>query len=249
MQQPFDYDNLTGRPSGPFVTAAARLIPGVGFVQKQVRPYAAAWRAANVSALAEPGPHWFVLGDSMSQGVGASRFDAGWVNQVHDRLALDGIDYTIVNLSASGARVSDVIDTQLPVLENLRRADRDDVDRVPDLVTLMIGANDVIRKQHRLGLPERYAELLRRLPVGTVVATLPNPRQVAVEVNKLILRAGSARGLIVAEMRSGRTSSWRGKLAQDHFHPNDAGYAGLGETFYEAITSARATAAGAAHTL
>jgi lysophospholipase L1-like esterase len=247
MQQPFDYDNLTGRPSGPFVTAAARLIPGVGLVQKQVKPYAAAWREANLAALAEPGPRWFVLGDSMSQGVGASRFDAGWVNQVHDRLAHDGVDYRIVNLSASGARVSDVLDTQLPVLQRLAADDRDEAGATPDLVTLMIGANDVIRKRYRLGLPQRYAELLRRLPVGTVVATLPNPRPVAAEVNDLTLRAAAARGLVVAEMRSGRAGSWRGKLAEDHFHPNDAGYAELGETFYQAISSALSTAARAPH--
>jgi lysophospholipase L1-like esterase len=246
MQQPFDYKNLTGRPSGPFVRAASRLIPGVGLVQEQVRPYAAAWRASNLAALAEPGPRWFVLGDSMSQGVGASRFDAGWVNQVHDRLAREGVDFRIVNLSASGARVSDVLDTQLPALEGLRGGAPNAAGTAPDLVTLMIGANDVIRKQHRLGLPQRYAELLRRLPVGTVVATLPNPRQVAVEVNDLILRAAAARGLTVAEMRSGRTGSWRGKLAEDHFHPNDVGYAELGETFYAAISSALSTPAGAA---
>jgi lysophospholipase L1-like esterase len=36
--------------------------------------------------------------------------------------------------------------------------------------------------------------------------------------------------------RSGASAaSWRGKLAEDHFHPNDAGYAALAEDFFKTI--------------
>jgi hypothetical protein len=107
-----DYANVTGRPASRFVRAAATLLPGVASVTKQHAPYAQAWLTANRLALQRPGPRWIVFGDSMSQGIGASSFDAGWVNQLHALLAADGIDLPVVNLSASGARVSDVIAQQ-----------------------------------------------------------------------------------------------------------------------------------------
>jgi lysophospholipase L1-like esterase len=231
----FDYDNLTGRPSGPFVAVAARLVTGIGAVQQQVVPYAEQWRAANLAAIAGSGPRWIVLGDSMSQGIGASRFDAGWVNQAHERLAADGIDYRLINLSASGARVDDVLGRQLQALRGL--PPRTDADPRPDLVTLLIGSNDLIRKQYRDALPAQFDRLLRELPAGTVVANLPNPRRAAVAANQLIANAARAGRIVVADMSGGRMTSWKGKLAQDHFHPNDAGYTGLADVFYRAIST------------
>jgi lysophospholipase L1-like esterase len=234
--EPLDYANLTGRPAGPFVTAMARVVRGVGAVQAQVVPYARAWHAANVVALARTGPRWVVLGDSMSLGVGASRFDAGWVNQVRDRLAGDGVEYQIVNLSASGARVADVLDQQLPALRSLPA--RTDADPRPDLVTVLVGSNDLFRKRFRQELPATYRRLLGVLPAGAVVATLPNPRGAALAVNRSISRAEAEGAVTVVDLRSGGGGlrSWRGKLAQDHFHPNDAGYADLAGAFYRVLS-------------
>jgi lysophospholipase L1-like esterase len=249
----FEYSNLIPRPTGPFMALASRIVPGVGFVHRQVTPYADAWQRANRAALAVAGPRWIVLGDSMSQGIGASRFDAGWVNQVHDRLAADGLDYQIVNLSASGARTADVLDIQIPAWHALPpRPDAASGDLLadsphprPDLITLLIGSNDLLRKQYREGLPGRFAELLRQLPPGAVVSTLPNPRQAAAAVNELIAQAQLERGIVAADMRGRSMTSWRGKLAEDHFHPNELGYAGIAEVFYHAIREAVVSKAGA----
>ena len=46
------------------------------------------------------------------------------------------------------------------------------------------------------------------------------------------------RGLAVAELRDPRTASWRGKLAADHFHPNELGYAAIAEVLGDAVVSA-----------
>ncbi len=109
-----EYANETGRPSSPVVTALGRVIPGIAAVQAQHQPYAQAWHEANLAALSRPGPRWIVLGDSMSQGVGAHAFNAGWVNRVHERLHENGLDYELINLSANGARASDVLNQQIP---------------------------------------------------------------------------------------------------------------------------------------
>jgi lysophospholipase L1-like esterase len=178
----FDYDNLTGRPAAPFVAAVARVLPGVARVQAQHQPYALAWRSANLVALTRPGPRWIVLGDSMSQGIGATSFDAGWVNQVRARLADDSRPYEIVNLSASGARAPDVLSQQLPAWLGLPPALpplAPDLAARPDLVTLLIGSNDLLSRMHRGQLPAAFASILAQLPAGAVIATLPQPRRAA----------------------------------------------------------------------
>jgi lysophospholipase L1-like esterase len=227
VRDSFSYSNRNEQPPGPWISLASRVIPGVARVQEQVAPYAAAWRDANAIAAAAEGPLWVALGDSLSQGIGAPAWDLGWVGQLHARLALAGRDYRIVNLSVSGARTGDVLARQLPALEALPVA--------PDLVTVMIGSNDLVRRRYRNGLPDRFRALLERVPEGTVVSTLPNPTPTATAVNAVIADAARERGLVVADMRDGRTTSWRGKLAADHFHPNEVGYAALARIFADAL--------------
>ena len=127
----------------------------------------------------------------------------------------------------SGAHTADLIRRQLPALQALSSA--------PDLVTVMVGSNDLVRRSRRKGLPERFQTLLEAVPVGTVVSTLPNPTPTANAANKVITSVARERGLVVAEMRGGRIASWRGKLAADHFHPNEFGYAALADVFAAAL--------------
>lgn len=106
----FTYDNRTGRRPGRAVRATSAVLPGVARVWSQVEPYADAWRAHNLEHLDRPGRRWIVFGDSMSQGIGATAYDAGWVGQLARRVARDGHELLVVNLSATGAGVSDVLD-------------------------------------------------------------------------------------------------------------------------------------------
>ncbi|MGN6607805.1 MAG: SGNH/GDSL hydrolase family protein [Jatrophihabitans sp.] len=238
MEPALDYANVTGRPSGPFVRLAAALLPGVARVQREHAPWAAAWHAANRRALTVPGRRWIVLGDSMSQGIGAPRFDAGWVDSARRRLgpAADGL--VVVNLSASGARVPDVLDQQLPAWSALPPAPEGP--HGADVVTVFIGANDLMRRAHRDALPGAFTELLRRLPVGAIVATMPQPRAAARSVNARLETAAADGRVRLVDLRTGGPRSWRGKLASDHFHPNEAGYAELAEAFVPALRTALA---------
>lgn len=225
--EPWTYSNLSGRPRGPFIRAASLVLSGVRTVQAQTRPYALAWQRVNLAALAASGPLWVALGDSMTQGIGASAYDNGWVGQLSRVLTRGGQHYRVVNLSFSGARTADVLDRQLPALRQLGPP--------PDLVTLLIGSNDMLRRKYRDALPVTAAALLAALPAGTVLASLPNPRPPADEVNGLIRRAADDGRLIVADLRASGPVSWRGRLAADHFHPNDLGYTGLAASFAETI--------------
>lgn len=216
----FDYSNLSGRPPGPFISAASRVLRGVRDVQTQVVPYAEAWQAHNRAAIAADGPLWVALGDSMTQGIGASSYDHGWTAGVAAHLS----EYRLVNLSVTGGLVTDLLERQLPTMESLGV--------VPDLITVMVGSNDLLNRRAKSTLPADLATLLARLPAGTVVATQPEVRRGSPAFN---LQVTSTSHVIPAEFRDPRLRSWKGRVAADRFHPNDAGYAAMADIMREAI--------------
>lgn len=219
------YDNRTGRGPGRTVRTLSMVLPGVDRVWSQVQPYADAWRTHNLAVLNTPGQRWIVLGDSLSQGVGASAYDAGWVGQVGKRLAGSGHDLRIINLSATGATVRDVLDQQLPILATLGA-------REDDLCTVMVGSNDLFGgRDRRQKLPDAYAELVDRVPPGSIISTLTQPPPAADRANKHVERASAEGRIIMEDLRITGPSSWRGLLASDRFHPNDEGYAALAAAF------------------
>lgn len=222
MTTGFDYSNLSGRPPGRFVRIASAVLPGVRAVQAQIVPYAQAWRAHNLAALAADGPLWVALGDSMTQGIGAGAYDRGYVGQLAATQP-----FRVVNLGFSGALVGDVLERQLPAMAALGAA--------PALVTLLIGSNDAMSAQARERLAHDFPRLLAALPPGTVVGTMPAPHATARAINRMIDEAAGPRGLVLAEFRDPRMRQWRGKLAADLFHPNDLGYAGMAGVFAEAL--------------
>ncbi|HSX02242.1 MAG TPA: SGNH/GDSL hydrolase family protein [Candidatus Saccharimonadia bacterium] len=214
-----------------------QLWPSLRAVQDQAEPYAAAWHQANEQALGGSGRLWVVLGDSMSQGIGAPAYDRGWVGQAHARLAAVGRSYRLINLSVSGGRIQDVIDHQLPVLDQLGLR--------PDLITVMIGSNDLVQPGGRRHLLRRLDHLLMQLPHGAVVADIfarPNIPPLLAPVlryraaSRLLHRQAQQRGLKIADMGPAFALPWTGKLAADRFHPNERGYAAIAAAFMAAIT-------------
>lgn len=233
---PLDYANRTGRPRGLLTRGLGVVLPGVRSVNDQADPWARAWTAHNAAAITTPGRRWVVLGDSMSQGIGAEAWDTGWVNQLHARLAADGHPLVVVNLSATGARTDDVVDQQLPVLRALPPAVGTDA---PDLVTVMVGSNDLFAGGAvRRGLPDAFGRLVQALPHGAVVASLPQPRAAARAANRHLENASARGQLVMVDMRSEGPSSWKGRLAPDFFHPNEAGYAEIARAFEPSVRCA-----------
>jgi lysophospholipase L1-like esterase len=234
VQERPQYDNESRRRAGWFVRLSARLSPGVRKVQAEIGPYARAWEEANAATLSMTGPLWVALGDSMSQGIGASRYDCGWVSQLQVLLDQAGSAYRVLNLSVYGARVDDVLTRQLPAMR--------DLDAEPDLVTVLIGSNDMVSRKHRRDLLSNYGKLLQQLPPGSVIASPFGNFGLGKQINALIAEEAADRGLRVLNNESEASlASWRGKLAEDHFHPNDLGYTGLAEDFFQTIQAAPRT--------
>jgi lysophospholipase L1-like esterase len=227
--EPFSFTGLTGRSNGPVMQTLGRILPGVAEVQKQVEPYAAAWRESNLAALMGQHRRWVALGDSMTQGIGASSPEQGWVAQLARRQD-EPVD--VINLSQSGARIEDVIAHQLPVWRKLAPAPHGEI------LTVLIGSNDAISPRHRQLMSEAFAELLTQLPPGAIVSSVPSPAGPAREASELV-RAADAAGRIRGVFPNNLDpTAWRGRLAADRFHPNDAGYTMIADTFADAVSAA-----------
>jgi len=203
-----------------------RLLPGIGLVASQVEPYARRWAEQNRQTLATDGPLWVVLGDSMSQGIGASTFDGGWVPQTADLLTAAGRPYRVLNLSRSGATTQDLLERQLPEMHRITTGSGSSP---PSLVTVLAGANDMMRATGRREVPARFRQLLAGLPARTIVAYLPQPVRTAHRVNDIIA-AARGQGITGLDVRPA-AKKWRGHRAPDLFHPNEQGYARIAALF------------------
>lgn len=210
---------------------AGGLLPGATARRLQAAAYAVEWERANAEALAAPGPLWVALGDSTAQAVGTSSREHGYVLVLLALLrAQRDQAWRVVNLSRSGARITDVLDEQLPVLEELASSGP------PELVTCAVGVNDLVRTPAAKTARD-LRELASGLPSGALIATLPQGiRRSRAEALNDQLRADAARhGLRVVDLWSHTGPPWDHKFAADHFHPNDLGYADWVAAFAEAL--------------
>ncbi len=195
---------------------------------RQVEQYAAEWQAHNAEALQQDGPLWLVLGDSAAQAVGASSRATGYVGVVLERLRADGTPWRVVNLSRSGARTRDVVDTQLPAAADLS----------PDLVTAVVGGNDALGTPLQEWLTD-IDRLVGALPPRAVVATTPRGvrERKTRQANAHLLEVAPLRDLVVADLWSRTGPPYRGLYA-DGFHPNDKGYLPWADGVEEAVRRA-----------
>lgn len=203
-----------------------RVFRGRASVAAQVEPYSQAWLQHNEAARQGEEPLWVALGDSLSQGIGASTWETGWLPTAARDLAALGRPYRVVNLSTSGATTHDVLHRQLLLLQGL--------DQEPALVTLLVGANDILSRKRRPGLVDRWAAILAQLPDRAVVALMPQPVPLAWRVNELIAAEAREAHVHPVNVRPA-ARPWRGHRAADLFHPNDRGYRRIADVFLEVI--------------
>jgi lysophospholipase L1-like esterase len=131
--------------------------------------------------------------------------------------------------------VTDVVGQQLPAMRGLPPSGNA---TVSDIVTVLIGSNDLLGRRNRADLPSQFGVLIRQLPHGSIVSTLPQPRRAASAVNSALETARATGALRVLDMRRNGPRSWRGRLAADHFHPNEAGYQAIAEAFLPFVLDA-----------
>lgn len=194
------------------------LVPGAAVTRAQVTPYESDWQASNERDWERTGPLWVVIGDSTAQGIGASRYDLGYVGRVRALLDAETDQaWRVLNLSRSGDRTDDVIHNQLPILLALEEP--------AALVSYVAGVNDLLHTRTRR-LLRLVDAAMRQLPDGSIIGTLPQGLRgtTTSAVNRLIEVRAAGR-LRVADIWRASGPPWRGKLAVDQFHPSDRGYA------------------------
>jgi acyl-CoA thioesterase-1 len=179
---------------------------------------------------------YVVLGDSAAQGIGASSPDRGYVGLLATRLREStGRPVLVVNLSRSGARISDVLERQLPALAALGRE--------PDLVTVAIGGNDV-RSYDRSRFVDDVDRLAAALPAGAYVADAPyfmhgrwerDAAEAAGILRAAVEGAGLRQVLLHDALRAEGWSAMVSQFAADWFHPNDKGHRVWADAFWDRI--------------
>jgi lysophospholipase L1-like esterase len=172
------------------------------------------------------------LGDSTAAGVGASDLAGTLAEQVAAQLA-QPIRLSVV--ARSGARVADVLKSQLPEVARLR----------PTEVFVSVGANDATHVTRRSAFRRDYGRVLAGLPssvVRVVLLGVPDmgaPPRLAQPLRAVAGWRGRAlatdirhlagrRHVIYVDIEGGAGPTFRRQpgryFSSDHYHPNDAGY-------------------------
>jgi lysophospholipase L1-like esterase len=207
---------------------AKRFLSGVREVDATIEPFARYWDDHNHAALHETGPLWVALGDSVTQGIGASEPSQSYVSRVHDELRhRTGEPWRVINLAMSGARFTDVVTPQITALHASGLQ--------PDLVTAVIGSNDVIWRRDIDAIVVDAERLLAHLPHRTVLSRLGRTRvdRRRVEVNKKFDAAAETGAVRLYQAWDWPTAG--GMWAADKFHPNDRAYGHLADNLVEAL--------------
>ncbi len=180
------------------------------------------------------------LGDSATQGLGASHVEEGYVPRLASAIqeAL-GRPVALLNISMSGATSESVVVTQLPQLRGLDLAGRG---FAPDLLVLNVGGNDVsLADQSIESFGARIETICSELPAGSLIGNISSfgilrsePR--AAEMSDLLSGIALDHGHHVVDLR-GRSQEHSmakytfGYHAADLFHPNSAAYADWAQCF------------------
>jgi lysophospholipase L1-like esterase len=180
---------------------------------------------------------YVALGDSTVEGVGASQLSRTYASLIYADLSLSFKGATHYNLGKSGARASDVLEGQLQQAIAVN----------PDLITLSVGANDILRHSS-LGAFRRnlthIVESLRanthaiiaitNIPNFSLLRVIPPPMKPLAKLriqrfNAAVLRIAKKYDLVHVDAYRQTTVFVRqfpGEVIyKDGFHPSDFGYA------------------------
>ncbi|HEV7809890.1 MAG TPA: SGNH/GDSL hydrolase family protein, partial [Candidatus Limnocylindrales bacterium] len=204
---------------------------------------------------------WVALGDSYTIGTATHDERERWPNQLVDGLAsrghMPGLAL-VANLAVNGYTSRDVVDLELPALD----------EHEPEFVSLLIGVNDVVQgvpaSTYEANVGTILDELLRRLPASRIVAvstpdytvTPQGPsygdpsRQAAgiLQNNEILRRLAGARGIPFVDIYdlSLQAAADRSLVADDGLHPSGAQYAAWVQRIGPVVAGMLADAAGPA---
>jgi len=185
---------------------------------------------------------YLALGDSYTIGTGASAESHSWPSIIARRLNVE-----LINPSVNGYTTLDLIRDELPYLVRVK----------PDLVSILIGVNDLVQGR----TPEQYRDSLTRIYEAVLELEIP-PRVAAVSIpswsyvpaaadfggmdqvgtltgvfNAIAEQEAHARNFTWVDLGEASTSGIGspGWIASDDLHPGDAQYAVWAEAIWAAL--------------
>ena len=182
--------------------------------------YAAAWLSR-----ADAGGEltYVALGDSAAQGLGATTPARGYVGLLANIAEeVTGLSVRVLNLSVTGAKAQNVLDTQIPQLARL----------TPDLITLAVGGNDM-RKYEASSFEQTMGAIIRSLPPHALIADVPcfyngrgeeKSKRASAQIRRLADAGGQPFVDLHAPTEAIAREEYRTHFALDMFHPSDLGY-------------------------
>ncbi|MFF7975195.1 GDSL-type esterase/lipase family protein [Streptomyces sp. NPDC007905] len=188
------------------------------------------------------------LGDSLTEGVGDPAGDGwrGWAVLLSGGLAEDAGQVEFTNLAVSGAQTRDVLERQTPAALELR----------PDLVSVVIGVNDTLRRTFDIQavatrLDAVYAAVTSQ-GATLLTACLPDPgamlglpgalarplarRQRA--VNAVVHALSDRYGAVHLHASQGAWLTDRALWSADRLHPGERGHRQFAVRFHALLTAA-----------
>lgn len=194
-------------------------------------------------AVAAAPVRYLALGDSFTAGTAVAATDA-FPAQVATQLEAAGVPVVVENLAVAGFTTDDLLARELPRAAAFK----------PTLVTVAIGANDLVRQPGE----ERYRGQLRRIfaqvaKLHARVVVLPQPdwsvapvarrfgtpeelRGQIERMNQILREEAQAVGAVYLDLWAGNVAaSAQGHFAPDGLHPDATVYA----TWAKAIVAAR----------
>lgn len=186
---------------------------------------------------------YVAIGDSTSEGLEDPYPDGrgyrGWADRLAERLAAVNPDLLYANLAIRGRLAGQVLDQQLGPALAMK----------PDLVTMMAGLNDMLRRHCDLaGVIADVEEMITRLAdSGSTVLTftMPDPTPVMpiarlvrprLEIyNDSLRRIAAEQGVVLVDFDRTPMTSDRQIWAVDRLHANSEGHARIAGALAEAL--------------
>ncbi len=195
--------------------------------------------------------HYLALGDSYTIGTGTSTQGRNFPSHLARKLeAVTGARVELRNPAVNGYSSADLIRHELPELERFR----------PDLVTILIGANDLVQGVDEPSYRSRIGQIydavqMLGLPPGRVVAlsipdfsvvleapTYGDPAQIRVRIdrfNQVAADQASAHRFDYIDLSElSRSGAKRpGWIAADGLHPGDAQHEAWSQLIWQRVAS------------
>ena len=178
---------------------------------------------------------YVAIGDSTVEGIGASHSSKSFPSLVFEKIKKDKKEAVFYNLGKGGARVRDVVESQLAKTIELK----------PNLITISVGGNDLHRRTKLKHFEKDFLHLIKTLKEKTdaeiIISNIPDvsllptlsifvkylSKFMTERLNRVINKyAKQFRCILIDLYEESRIYSkkYTDLISGDGFHPSDRGY-------------------------